>query len=74
MEKYVIFYYESATNKQYVSTIYRNSKSMTTDIGDSIEFYDSETALKIRDYLNKREGTTKYKVNCIKTTVEEVTE
>ena len=72
MEKYVIYYDETETNKQYISTIYRTSKSVNSDIGDAIEFGDKETALKIRDYLNTREGVTKYKAMVIKTTREEV--
>ncbi len=71
MEKYIIYYNESSTSKQYISTIYRNSKSTTTDMGDAIEFEDKETVLKVKDYLNKREGVTKYRVMCIKTTIEE---
>ena len=71
MEKYLIYCNETSTSKQYISTIYRNSKSSTTDMGDAIEFEDKETALKVKDYLNEREHVTKYRVMCIKTTVEE---
>lgn len=75
MEKYLIYYNETSTSKQYISSIYRNSKSANTDMGDAIEFENKETALKVKEYLNKREGVTKYKVMCIKTTIdEEVTE
>ena len=75
MEKYIIYYNETSTSKNYISSIYRTSKSTTTDMGDAIEFDDKETALKIKDYLNKRESVNKYKVMCIKTTIdEEVTE
>ena len=74
MEKYLIYYNETSTSKQYISSIYRNSKSVNSDMGDGIEFEDKETALKVKDYLNKREGTTKYKVMCIKTTVDEEVE
>ena len=74
MEKYIIYFNETSTSKKYVEYIYRNSVSNDTDMGDAIEFDDKETALKIRDYLNRREGTTKYKVVCIKTMVEEVVE
>ena len=44
-EKYVIYYYETATSKQYIYTIYRNSVSHSKDIGDAIEFEDKETAM-----------------------------
>lgn len=70
-EKYVIYYYETATSKQYVYTIYRNSVSHSKDIGDAIEFEDKETAIKVKDYLLKREKDD-YKVICIKTTFDEV--
>lgn len=72
MEKYIIYYNETSTSKKYVETIYRNSISTDTDMGDAIEFSDKETALKVRDFLNTRDGVTKYKVMCIKTSVEEV--
>jgi hypothetical protein len=71
MEKYVIYFNETSTSKEYIGTIYRNSKSAYTDIGEAIEFDDKETAIMVKDYMNKREGTTKYKVMCIKTTIEE---
>lgn len=71
MEKYLIYYDETSTSKEYISTIYRNSKSTTTDMGNAIEFNDKETAILIKKYLNQREGTTKYKVMCIKTTIDE---
>jgi len=71
MEKYIIYYNESSTSKQYIGSIYRNSKSTTADMGDAIEFEDKETALNVKDYLNKREGVTKHKVMCIRTSIEE---
>lgn len=71
MEKYLIYYNETSTSKDYISTIYRNSKNTSNDMGNAIEFDDKETALKVKDYLNKREGVTKYKVMCIKTTFDE---
>ena len=74
MEKYIIYYNETETCKQYVGTIYRNSKSTYTDIGEAIEFNDKETAIMVKDYMNKREGTTKYKVMCIRTTIDEEVE
>lgn len=74
MEKYLIYFNETSTSKKYVEYIYRNSVSNDTDMGDAIEFDDKETALKVKDYLNKREGTTKYKVVCIKTSIEDVVE
>ena len=70
MEKYVIYKIEGTSSKKFLSTIYRNSTSHSNYIGDSIEFVDKNTALKICDYLNERE-TEKYKVMCIKTTIEE---
>lgn len=74
MEKYLIYYNESMTSKKYIGTIYRNTISTNTDMGDAIEFLDKETALKVAEYLNKRDSVSKYKVMCIKTTIEEVTE
>ena len=74
MEKYLIYYNETSTSKKYIETIYRNSTSTDTDMGDAIEFDDKETALKVADYLNKRDSVNKYKVMCIKTTIEEVVE
>ena len=71
MEKYLIYYYETSTSKDYISTIYRSSKSTSTDMGNAIEFDDKETAIRVKDYLNEREGVTKYKVMCIKTTFDE---
>lgn len=74
MEKYLIYYNETSTSKKYIESIYRNSLSTDTDMGDAIEFGDKDTALKVAEYLNKRDGVTKYKVMCIKTTIEEVIE
>ena len=74
MEKYLIYFNETATCKKFIGTIYRNTTSEYTDMGDAIEFDDKETALKVRDYLNNRQKVTKHKVMCIKTTTEEVVE
>lgn len=74
MEKYLIYYNETSTSKKYIETIYRNNLSTDTDMGDAIEFFDKDTALKVRDFLNTRDGVTKYKVMCVKTTTEEVVE
>lgn len=75
MEKYIIYYNETPTSKKYVEAIYRTSVSTDTDEGDAIEFDDKETALKVKEYLNNRADTTrKYKVMCIKTTIEEEVE
>lgn len=71
MEKYLIYFNETATSKKYIEYIYRNSVGTDTDIGDAIEFIDKDTALKVKDYLNSRDGVKKYKVMCVKTTVEE---
>lgn len=71
MEKYLIYFNETSTSKKYVEYIYRTSVSTDTDMGDAIEFDDKDTALKVAEYLNKRDGVTKYKVMCIKTTIEE---
>lgn len=73
MEKYLIFYIDSTNKKRYVEDIYRNSISTDSDIGDAIEFFDKDTALIVCNYLNKRDNdTTKYKVLCQKTILEEV--
>lgn len=74
MEKYLIYFNEGTASKEYVHCIYRGSVSDSKDIGSAIEFDDKETALKVKDYLNRREGTTKYKVVCIKTSIEDVVE
>lgn len=70
MDKFVIFFNETSTNRKYIEYIYRTSVSTDKDIGDAIEFDDKETALLVAKYLNNREGTTKYKVMVIKTTCE----
>lgn len=74
METYLIYYDKTQTSREYLKYIYRNSIGTDTDIGDAIEFNDKETSLKVASYLNTREGVDKYKVLCIKTTIEEVTE
>ncbi len=74
MEKYLIYFNETSTSKQYISYIYRNSLSKSSDIGDAIEFFDKDTAIKVKDYLNKRDSVSKYKVMCIKTTIDEEVE
>ena len=74
MAKYIIYFNEGTASKKYVHYIYRNSVSDSEDIGDAIEFDSKELSLMLMEYLNKREGTTKYKVMCIKTTIEEVVE
>lgn len=71
-EKYVIYYDETATSRKYVYNIYRTSVSESKDIGDAIEFEDKDTAIKVRDYLNKREKRNDFNVVCMKTTIEEV--
>lgn len=71
-EKYVIYYKETETSKKYIETIYRNSISTDTDMGDAIEFYDKDVAIKVADYLNKRDRVNKYRVMCIQTTMLEV--
>lgn len=72
MEKYLIYVIKTNTqNKEYLSYIYRNSISKNEDIGDAIEFETKEQALVIKDYLNKREEKSVYRVMCIKTTIEE---
>lgn len=73
MEKYLIYYNESADSKKFVYNVGRTSNSHSTDVGDAIEFDNKETALRVRDYINSRDGVTKYRVMCIKTTTEEVT-
>ncbi|MBQ6547297.1 MAG: hypothetical protein IJL74_04810 [Bacilli bacterium] len=74
MEKYLIYFNETPTSKQYISYVYRNSLSKSSDIGDAIEFDDKDTAIKMKDYLNRRDSVSKYKVMCIKTTIEEAIE
>lgn len=74
MAKYIIYFNEGTASKKYVYNIYRGSVSDSKDIGDAIEFDSKELSLMLMEYLNKREGTTKYKVMCIKTTIEEVVE
>lgn len=74
MEQYLVYYNETSTSKKYIISIYRNSLSTSTDMGDAIEFNDKDTALKVAEYLNKRDSVNKYKVMCIKTTIEEVVE
>lgn len=75
MTKYVIFFYESSLVKVYIETIYRNGVSTDKDVGDAIEFEDKVTALRVADYLNKRENNNReYKVMSIITTFEEITE
>ena len=73
MEKYIIYKEEGTSNKEYVGTIYRNSVSTDSDIGDALELPTKSLALDLCDFLNKR-GNVKYKVMCIKTTIEEVVE
>lgn len=73
-EKYLIYYNETSTSKKYVEYIQRNSCQHDTDMGDAIEFDDKDTALKVAEYLNKRQHSYKYLVMCIKTSIEEVVE
>lgn len=73
MTKYVIYKSEGTTNKKFIQTIYRNSTSESSDMGDALELPSKELALGLCDYLNDRDSE-KYKVMCIKTTIEEVVE
>ena len=73
MTKYVIYKNEGTTNKKFVQTIYRNSTSESSDMGDALELSNKELALGLCYYLNDRDSE-KYKVMCIKTTIEEVVE
>ena len=73
MTKYVIYKNEGTTNKKFIQTIYRNSTSESSDMGDALELPNKELALGLCDYLNDRDSE-KYKVMCIKTTIEEVVE
>lgn len=73
MEKYLIYYNESETSKQYVETIYRTYESLDKDMGDAIEFPTKELALLVCDFLRKR-SQKDYKVMLIKTTIEEEVE
>ena len=72
MEKYLIYYEETPTSKKYVENIYRTSEGTDTDIGDAIEFDTKETALAVCEFLNRRNALrNRYKVMCIRTTIEE---
>lgn len=73
MEKYIIYKEEGTSNKKYLETIYRNSVSTDVDMGDALELPTKSLALDLCEYLNKRENE-KYKVMCVKTTIEEVVE
>lgn len=73
MTKYVIYKNEGTTNKKFIQTIYRNDTSESSDMGDALELPNKELALGLCDYLNDRDSE-KYKVMCIKTTIEEVVE
>lgn len=72
-EKYVIYRIEGTSSKKYIYTIYRNSTSESSDIGNAIEFENKELALSMKDYLSNREKEN-YKVLCIKTTIDEEVE
>ena len=74
MEKYVIYYNETTTSKQYVENIYRSNVSHDTDMGDAIEFDNKEVAITVKDYLNRRQSGKNYKVMCIKTSLDEEVE
>lgn len=73
MTKYVIYRNEGTTNKKFIQTIYRNSTSESSDMGDALELPNKELALGLCYYLNDRDSE-KYKVMGIKTTIEEVVE
>lgn len=73
MTKYVIYKNEGTTNKKFIQTIYRNTTCESSDMGDALELPNKELALGLCDYLNDR-NSEKYKVMCIKTTIEEVVE
>ena len=71
MTKYVIYKSEGTASKKYLQTIYRNSTSVSSDIGDAIEYNDKELAINTSKYLSVREKEN-YKVMSITTTIEEV--
>lgn len=73
MTKYVIYKNEGTQNKKFIQTIYRNSTSESSDMGDALELPDKELALKLCDYLNNRENE-KFKVMSISITFEECVE
>ena len=73
MEKYLIYKCEGTSNKKYIQTIYRNSTNESSDMGDALELPTKSLALDLCDYLNERESE-KFKVMCVKTTIEEVVE
>lgn len=70
MEKYIIYKNEGTTSRKYLQTIYRSSTSESSDIGNAIEFPNKELAIETCNYINDRE-VEKFKVLCIKTTIEE---
>lgn len=70
-EKFILYCGEGE-NRKYIEYINRNGASTDSDIGDAIEFDDVETAKKIAYYCNKNYEEPKYKVICIKTTMEEI--
>lgn len=73
MEEYVIYKFNENGKKRYVESIYQKSISTDEDKDDAMKFDDKETALKIKDYLTKREFS-EFKVALIKTEYEDVEE
>lgn len=67
MKKYVLFT-KDGSSKKFIQSIYRNSTSKSTDIGDAIEFVNDEQAMTMAEYLSRREKEDFY-VMCIETTI-----
>lgn len=67
MKKYVLFT-RDGSSKKFIQSIYRNSTSKSTDIGDAIEFVNEEQSIIVAEYLSKREKEDFF-VMCIETTI-----
>lgn len=67
-EKYIIFKREGTSSKKYLTTIYRNSISTSSDIGDALEFNNKDLAVDLAEILGKRERETLYVLSVVTTT------
>lgn len=70
-EKYVIFKKDDGSPR-YIYCINRNSVNTSGDIGDAIEFENSETAKSAMEHIKKDYPDTAFGIFCIKTTMEEI--
>ena len=66
--KFIIAFDDNTKNK-YIVSMYRNSVSTSTDIGDAIEFNTEEEAKVVANYLNCRYNTEIYYPMVIKTQI-----